>query len=44
MSMATKTVRGRNQDRARIAGGQAYEVRYEAKEDRQERQHRQSGN
>ncbi len=27
----TKTVRGRKQDRARVAGGQDYEVRYEAK-------------
>jgi Protein of unknown function (DUF3606) len=27
----TKTARGRNQDRARVAGGQDYEVRYEAK-------------
>jgi hypothetical protein len=27
----TKTARGRKQDRARVAGGQAYEVRYEAK-------------
>ncbi|MBV8923446.1 DUF3606 domain-containing protein [Bradyrhizobium sp.] len=26
-----KTSRGRNQDRARVAGGQDYEVRYEAK-------------
>jgi hypothetical protein len=26
-----KTARGRKQDRARVAGGQAYEVRYEAK-------------
>ncbi|SPP97165.1 conserved protein of unknown function [Bradyrhizobium vignae] len=26
-----KTARGRNQDRARVAGGQDYEVRYEAK-------------
>ena len=26
-----KTVRGRKQDRARVAGGQNYEVRYEAK-------------
>jgi Protein of unknown function (DUF3606) len=26
-----KTTRGRNQDRARVAGGQDYEVRYEAK-------------
>jgi len=29
--MAKKTKRGRAQDRARVAGGQAYEVRYEAK-------------
>jgi Protein of unknown function (DUF3606) len=28
---ATKSARGRNQDRARVAGGQDYEVRYEAK-------------
>ena len=27
----TKTARGRKQDRARVAGGQDYEVRYEAK-------------
>jgi hypothetical protein len=27
----TKTARGRKQDRARVAGGQNYEVRYEAK-------------
>jgi len=26
-----QTVRGRKQDRARVAGGQDYEVRYEAK-------------
>lgn len=26
-----KTARGRNQDRARVAGGQDYEVRYAAK-------------
>jgi Protein of unknown function (DUF3606) len=26
-----KTTRGRKQDRARLAGGQNYEVRYEAK-------------
>lgn len=26
-----KTARGRNQDRARVAGGQKYEVSYEAK-------------
>jgi hypothetical protein len=29
--MAKKSSRGRNQDRARVAGGQKYEVRYEAK-------------
>jgi hypothetical protein len=28
------TTRGRNQDRARVAGGQNYEVRYEAKKSR----------
>jgi hypothetical protein len=28
--MAKKTSRGRKQDRARVAGGQEYEVRYEA--------------
>jgi uncharacterized protein DUF3606 len=28
---ATKTARGRKQDRARVAGGQKYEVDYEAK-------------
>jgi hypothetical protein len=28
---AKKTARGRKQDRARVAGGQDYEVRYEAK-------------
>jgi hypothetical protein len=27
---AKKTARGRKQDRARVAGGQDYEVRYEA--------------
>ena len=27
----TKTARGRKQDRARVAGGQNYEVRHEAK-------------
>ena len=26
-----KTTRGRNQDRARVAGGQSYEVRFTAK-------------
>ncbi|MBB2735550.1 hypothetical protein ABIF44_004221 [Bradyrhizobium japonicum] len=26
-----KTARGRKQDRARVAGGQSYEVQYEAK-------------
>ena len=29
--MAKKSARGRKQDRARVAGGQDYEVRYEAK-------------
>ena len=29
--MAKKTTRGRKQDRARVAGGQDYEVRYESK-------------
>jgi hypothetical protein len=29
--MAKKTARGRRQDRARVAGGQDHEVRYEAK-------------
>jgi len=28
---ATKSARGRKQDRARVASGQDYEVRYEAK-------------
>jgi hypothetical protein len=28
---ATKSTRGRNQDRVRVAGGQDYEVRYTAK-------------
>ncbi len=31
MAKKTKTSRGRKQDRARVAGGQDYEVRYEAK-------------
>lgn len=31
MMMARKSSRGRKQDRARVAGGQDYEVRYEAK-------------
>ncbi|QQO16715.1 DUF3606 domain-containing protein [Bradyrhizobium diazoefficiens] len=30
----SKTARGRKQDRARVAGGQDYEVRYEAKKTR----------
>jgi hypothetical protein len=35
MAKATKkTGRGRKQDRARVAGGQDYEVRYEAKKTR----------
>ena len=29
--MAKKSSRGRKQDRARVAGGQSYEVSYEAK-------------
>jgi uncharacterized protein DUF3606 len=29
-----QTIRGRKQDRARVAGGQDYEVRYEAKKTR----------
>ena len=31
---AKKSARGRKQDRARVAGGQGYEVRYEAKKTR----------
>ena len=31
---AKKLARGRNQDRARVAGGQEYEVRYETKKTR----------
>lgn len=31
MAAAKKTTRGRKQDRARVAGGQKYEVGYEAK-------------
>ncbi|MDA9408155.1 DUF3606 domain-containing protein [Bradyrhizobium sp. CCBAU 45384] len=31
MAAKTKTARGRKADRARMAGGQNYEVRYEAK-------------
>lgn len=31
MATAKKTGRGRKQDRARVAGGQHHEVRYEAK-------------
>ncbi|WP_439375468.1 DUF3606 domain-containing protein [Bradyrhizobium sp. DASA03120] len=31
MATAKKTARGRKQDRARVAGGQDYEVRYEAR-------------
>ncbi|KRR03905.1 hypothetical protein CQ12_32620 [Bradyrhizobium jicamae] len=30
----TKTARGRKQDRAQVAGGQNYEVQYEAKKTR----------
>jgi Protein of unknown function (DUF3606) len=29
--MAKKTLRGRKQDRTRVAGGQEYEMRYDAK-------------
>ena len=35
--MAKKTIRGRKQDRARVAGGQNYEVGYEAKKTRKSR-------
>ena len=31
MAKTKKSARGRKQDRARVAGGQDYEVRYEAK-------------
>jgi phage-related minor tail protein len=31
MAATKKTARGRKQDRARVAGGQSHEVRYEAK-------------
>lgn len=31
MPAAKKTTRGRTQDRSRVAGGQAHEVKYEAK-------------
>jgi hypothetical protein len=31
MAATKKTARGRKQDRARVAGGQKYEVQYEAK-------------
>jgi hypothetical protein len=31
---AKKSARGRAQDRARVGGGQDYEVRYESKKDR----------
>ncbi|MDF0579242.1 DUF3606 domain-containing protein [Bradyrhizobium yuanmingense] len=34
MAVAKKTARGREQDRARVAGGQNYEVQYEAKKTR----------
>ena len=36
-AMAKKTLRGRNQDRARVAGGQNYEVGYEASKTRKSR-------
>jgi len=31
MAATKKTARGRKQDRAKVAGGQKHEVRYEAK-------------
>lgn len=34
MPVKKKTARGRKQDRARVAGGQDYEVRYTAKKTR----------
>jgi ribosomal protein S7 len=34
MATAKKTARGRKQDRARVAGGQNYEVKYESKKTR----------
>ncbi len=34
MPAKKKTARGRKQDRARVAGGQDYEVRYESKKTR----------
>ena len=34
MAVAKKTAPGRKQDRARVAGGQNYEVQYEAKKTR----------
>jgi Protein of unknown function (DUF3606) len=34
MAKAKKTTRGRKQDRARVAGGQDYEVGYESKKKR----------
>jgi uncharacterized protein DUF3606 len=34
MAKAKKTTRGRKQDRARVAGGQDYEVAYESKKNR----------
>jgi hypothetical protein len=37
LGLISKTRRGRSQDRKRVAGDQDYEVRYEAKEDRQGR-------
>ena len=42
--MAKKqTARGRKQDRARVAGGQDYEVRYEGKKTRKSSASRQEG-
>lgn len=36
--MTTETKRGRRQDRARVAGGQTHEVRYEAEKEHVSRQ------
>jgi hypothetical protein len=37
MPAKKKSARGRKQDRARVAGGQAYEVDYEAKKSKRSR-------
>jgi hypothetical protein len=38
-----KSSRGRKQDRARVAGGQDYEVRYNGEEDKEIRERREEG-